>query len=46
MARKERCSLCGSEIEFTYSLGEHGIQGHICGPCYDKKLKEIYNIKH
>ncbi|MGH9922560.1 MAG: hypothetical protein ACRD38_07395 [Nitrososphaerales archaeon] len=46
MAKKERCSLCGREIELAYSLQKHGIQGHICGSCYDRKLKEIYDIKH
>jgi len=46
MAKKERCSLCGSEIEFMYSLQKHGILGHICGSCYDRKLKEIYDIRH
>lgn len=45
MALKERCSLCGNQLEFIYSLQKYGIQGHVCGPCYDKKLKEIYNIK-
>jgi len=46
MARKERCSLCGNEVEFMYNLQKYGIQGHICSSCYGKKLKEIYNIKH
>jgi len=45
MARREKCSLCGKELEFRYSLQKPSIAGYVCGSCYDKKLKEIYNIK-
>gem|GEM_PF-1086168 len=45
MARKH-CSICGKEVKIPYKLDKYGIQGIICGSCYDEKLKEIYNIKH
>jgi hypothetical protein len=44
MGKKGRCSLCNVEMEYTYSLQKYGIEGLICGSCYGKKLKEIYNI--
>ncbi len=44
MGEKRACSLCGRELAFTYSLQKYGVEGPVCGSCYDKKLKEVYRI--
>jgi hypothetical protein len=41
---KKRCSICAGEVKIPYRLEKYGIQGIVCGSCYDTKLKEIYNI--
>jgi len=43
----EKCAVCDSDIELAYSpMKEWGLDGHLCGKCYSKKLAEVYPGKH
>ena len=47
MDSDEKCALCGASIEHAYlPMKEWGIDGHLCGKCYSKKLLEFYPGKH
>ena len=38
-----KCTLCGGSIEQVFlPMKEWGIDGHLCGKCYSKKLAEFY----
>ena len=42
-----KCTLCGGSIEQVFlPMKEWGIDGHLCGKCYSKKLAEFYPGKH
>ena len=43
----EKCVLCDDEIDQAYlAMKEWGIDGHLCGKCYSKKLAEFYPGDH
>ena len=43
----EKCALCDGEIDHPYLPMEGwGIDGHLCGKCYSKKLAEFYPGDH
>ena len=43
----EKCAVCDSDIEIVYSpMKEWGIDGHLCGKCYSKKLSGFYPGDH
>ena len=43
----EKCVLCDGEIDHPYlPMEEWGIDGHLCGKCYSKKLSEFYPGDH
>ena len=43
----EKCAVCDSDIELGYlPMKEWGIDGHLCGKCYSKKLSEFYPGDH
>lgn len=44
--KEKQCSLCGNEVVLRYSLSKYGMKDFVCGYCYNKKLKEIYDIKN
>ena len=47
MGSDEKCALCDDEIDHPYlPMKEWGIDGHLCGKCYSKKLSEFYPGKH
>ena len=47
MGSNEKCTLCGGSIEQVFlPMKEWGIDGHLCGKCYSKKLAEFYPGKH
>ena len=47
MKSNEKCTLCGGSIEQVFfPMKEWGIDGHLCGKCYSKKLAEFYPGKH
>ena len=42
-----KCTLCGGSIEQVFlPMKEWGIDGHLCGKCYSKKLVKFYPGKH
>ena len=47
MDSNEKCTLCDTNIEQVYvRMKEWGINGHLCGKCYSKKLSEFYPGDH
>jgi len=47
MKSNEKCTLCGGCIEQVFlPMKEWGIDGHLCGKCYSKKLSEFYPGDH
>ena len=43
----EKCTLCGGSIEQVFfPMKEWGMDGHLCGKCYSKKLSEFYPGDH
>jgi len=47
MGSDEKCALCDASIEHPYiPMKEWGIDGHLCGKCYSKKISEFYPGKH
>ena len=47
MNSNEKCALCDANIEHVFSpMKEWGINGHLCGKCYSKKIAEFYPGKH
>jgi len=47
MGSDEKCALCDDEIDHPYlAMEEWGIDGHLCGKCYSKKLSEFYPGEH
>jgi hypothetical protein len=43
----EKCAVCDSDIKIVYSpMKEWGIDGHLCGKCYSKKLSGFYPGDH
>ncbi len=47
MGSDEKCALCDASIEHPYiPMKEWGIDGHLCGKCYSKKLSEFYPGDH
>ena len=47
MGSDEKCALCDGEIDHPYlPMEKWGIDGHLCGKCYSKKLSEFYPGEH
>ena len=47
MVSDKKCTLCDESIDHGYvSMKEWGIDGHLCGKCYSKKIAEFYPGKH
>ena len=44
---KEKCKLCGGEINQTfYPMEEWKMEGPICGDCYSEKISKHYPGEH
>ena len=47
MNSNEKCALCDASIKHVFiPMKEWGIDGHLCGKCYSKKIAEFYPGKH
>ena len=47
MVSDKKCTLCDVSIELVYvPMKEWGIDGHLCGKCYSKKISEFYPGDH
>tara|TARA_Y100001949_G_C15746576_1_gene225979 strand:+ start:242 stop:409 length:168 start_codon:yes stop_codon:yes gene_type:complete len=47
MKSDEKCALCDMDIDQAYiPMREWGIDGHLCGKCYSKKISDFYPGDH
>jgi translation initiation factor IF-1 len=47
MKSDKKCTLCDMDIVQVYKpMKEWGIDGHLCGKCYSKKISDFYPGDH
>ncbi len=47
MDSDKKCVVCDGDMDHSYlPMKEWGIDGHLCGKCYSKKIAEFYPGDH